>query len=375
MRDFSCCDLILPTMHHLLQHWDENHGHELGPLLPQPSQSGQGRVLTSHSSNQATVTAGAVAAVQQQPRMGQRPLANRQAQPVQISGTSFPMSSMPQYRDQPLGRNGNFSRTTLESVQDIDVVEDMEMDDEVSVTVQERMMVPANQQQSPLHSMQQPYPQQRDPIRPQVPPLDLTGIQLVNPLHHHQGLRNSQPTTPLAQSGRQLQNNPTVSSVNTPTLTTQPIQQRHMNQDMYSAGPLTPCVHAPADNTYNGMTSDMSTPVIARFPPSYNPHSFGFGDGYDMLDLCIDEPARRLFSQDGNNVNQQQYDQSQSGVSQFEDDHEHTKKQRGQQRMAGTTDSTGVFVGDDQKPFKCPVIGCEKAYKNQNGLKYHKTVS
>ncbi|KAK3079647.1 Transcriptional regulator of ribosomal biogenesis proteins [Coniosporium uncinatum] len=24
------------------------------------------------------------------------------------------------------------------------------------------------------------------------------------------------------------------------------------------------------------------------------------------------------------------------------------------------------------KPFRCPVIGCEKAYKNQNGLKYHK---
>ena len=29
----------------------------------------------------------------------------------------------------------------------------------------------------------------------------------------------------------------------------------------------------------------------------------------------------------------------------------------------------------EDKPFKCPVIGCEKAYKNQNGLKYHKSVS
>ncbi|KAK9470683.1 uncharacterized protein V1510DRAFT_369707 [Dipodascopsis tothii] len=28
-------------------------------------------------------------------------------------------------------------------------------------------------------------------------------------------------------------------------------------------------------------------------------------------------------------------------------------------------------MGDD-KPFKCPVIGCDKAYKNQNGLKYHR---
>ncbi|KAF5119669.1 hypothetical protein DV495_002099 [Geotrichum candidum] len=27
---------------------------------------------------------------------------------------------------------------------------------------------------------------------------------------------------------------------------------------------------------------------------------------------------------------------------------------------------------DEYKPFKCPVIGCDKTYKNQNGLKYHR---
>lgn len=32
-------------------------------------------------------------------------------------------------------------------------------------------------------------------------------------------------------------------------------------------------------------------------------------------------------------------------------------------------------LSQEDKPFKCPVIGCEKAYKNQNGLKYHKAVS
>lgn len=26
----------------------------------------------------------------------------------------------------------------------------------------------------------------------------------------------------------------------------------------------------------------------------------------------------------------------------------------------------------DHKPYKCPVIGCDKSYKNQNGLKYHR---
>lgn len=31
-----------------------------------------------------------------------------------------------------------------------------------------------------------------------------------------------------------------------------------------------------------------------------------------------------------------------------------------------------VMENEDYKPFKCPVIGCEKTYKNQNGLKYHR---
>ncbi|KAK6459261.1 split zinc finger protein [Scheffersomyces xylosifermentans] len=32
-----------------------------------------------------------------------------------------------------------------------------------------------------------------------------------------------------------------------------------------------------------------------------------------------------------------------------------------------------VMENDEHKPFKCPVIGCEKTYKNQNGLKYHRS--
>ena len=31
-----------------------------------------------------------------------------------------------------------------------------------------------------------------------------------------------------------------------------------------------------------------------------------------------------------------------------------------------------VMDHEEHKPFKCPVIGCEKTYKNQNGLKYHR---
>lgn len=31
-----------------------------------------------------------------------------------------------------------------------------------------------------------------------------------------------------------------------------------------------------------------------------------------------------------------------------------------------------VMENEEYKPFKCPVIGCDKNYKNQNGLKYHR---
>lgn len=31
-----------------------------------------------------------------------------------------------------------------------------------------------------------------------------------------------------------------------------------------------------------------------------------------------------------------------------------------------------VMERGEHKPFKCPVIGCDKTYKNQNGLKYHR---
>ncbi|EDK44706.1 conserved hypothetical protein [Lodderomyces elongisporus NRRL YB-4239] len=32
-----------------------------------------------------------------------------------------------------------------------------------------------------------------------------------------------------------------------------------------------------------------------------------------------------------------------------------------------------VMENEENKPFKCPVIGCDKTYKNQNGLKYHRS--
>ncbi|KAI7708466.1 hypothetical protein KC322_g5057 [Hortaea werneckii] len=77
----------------------------------------------------------------------------------------------------------------------------------------------------------------------------------------------------------------------------------------------------------------------------------------------IDDPAKRLLSKQGGN----------KGFPNpaFAQNSELAKRIRETQLLNGLA-GVGGFVGEEIKPFKCPVIGCEKAYKNQNGLKYHK---
>lgn len=100
-----------------------------------------------------------------------------------------------------------------------------------------------------------------------------------------------------------------------------------------------------------------------------------YGNGHEILDLCIDEPAKRLFSLNGGfgNPQQQPTSASQLGDGQYSENSELARTIREQQKLAGVPDPSAD--GGVPKPFHCPVIGCEKAYKNQNGLKYHKSVS
>ncbi|EEB08108.1 transcription factor Sfp1 [Schizosaccharomyces japonicus yFS275] len=53
-------------------------------------------------------------------------------------------------------------------------------------------------------------------------------------------------------------------------------------------------------------------------------------------------------------------------------DRAYTKKLRHSSHVPMTIDSPGSNLVVVDKPYKCPVEGCDKAYKNQNGLKYHK---
>lgn len=181
-----------------------------------------------------------------------------------------------------------------------------------------------------------------------------------------------------------MYNNPSVSAVNTPTLTGNPMQQQFqdIHGQQYHATPDSSTPGTPAeldDNIIDGM-DDMSmqnNPFYLNQSQNFNYGAFG---NNDMLDLCIDEPAKRLFSTTGG-FNPQSQSQSQSqghmrlGSGQYGPNSDLARRIREQQMLAGLPDTTtGLMPHDEPKPFRCPVIGCEKAYKNQNGLKYHKSV-
>ena len=251
----------------------------------------------------------------------------------------------------------------------MDTVQDMEMDEETVAPM------PNVQAQYPLQDQPRIMPRSQfgQPPSTRATPLDLNTLDIGNP---HQGLRNSTPTTPVTAGriGNFYQNNPTVSSVNTPTLTAHPHQQQH--QRMNTPDPSTP--ETPG-NLKNGFSHPFNVTSMSNSQPFIQNDYAGFGgSGYDnsneMLDLYIDEPAKRLFALDGGFNNPQQLScLSKLGDGNYSEDSELARTIREQQRMAGVPDPQ---LNDNiPKPFHCPVIGCEKAYKNQNGLKYHKSVS
>lgn len=369
MKDFSCCGLVLPSLHDLLQHYEESHAHVQPPSTP----TQQDQLIEGPPNTKAAIATNTVSAVQRQAQLQTASTANHSS-PGQLpaNGTSIPRSQQqhPQYR------TGEFARTPLLPVQDMDDVVDMEMDDIGDGEYSGIDSTQFQQTQLPIPNRSQipPRSQFGQPASARVPPLDLNALNFGNPLQAHQGLRNSQPTTPVSggRPGGMYQHNPTVSSVNTPTLSAHPLQQQFRNSPDSSA-PGTP---AELDPDFLGIVGNMSMTQSQQFMQGQQQAFgvYGFGNGNDMLDLCIDEPAKRLFSPGGFHVANNP-SQSRLGGAQYGPNSEIAQRIREQQRRVGLADTVSGLNGEEPKPFRCPVIGCEKAYKNQNGLKYHKSVS
>ncbi|KAL9002275.1 MAG: hypothetical protein Q9188_004787 [Gyalolechia gomerana] len=375
MKDFSCCGLIMASLHELLQHYEENHTQS----LQQRTNASQPTVLPD---SKAAIASNTANAVRQSAQQGQ---STQQANPVQSNQASV-ASQLPSNPVTPKVQKAQpatadyYPTSQHHPSLDMDAVQDMEMDDVDYNTLakpntDDTWGIPNQSRLAQRSRFGQPASR--------IPPLDTSALNLGNHLQHHQGLRHSTPTTPVAASrnGNIYHNNPTVSSVNTPTLIAHPVQQQQYLSTPDSSAPGTPGEmendfvgdHGPLDGSVRmGNRQELARTQYGNFG------SFNFGNGNEMLDLCIDEPAKRLFSPNGayNNSNSStsgpMSNAARLGDAQYSENSELARTIREQQRLAGVPDGGSGPNDGVAKPFHCPVIGCEKAYKNQNGLKYHK---
>ena len=368
MKDFRCCGLTLPSTHELLQHYEEHHAQQM-PASRKPSAQ-----PNAGTDSRKPSTVNPAAAVQS--RGGPQEQVDTTSGSNESSAAAHPLSTPIATRNAPQpgeDKSIDLASNQYSTAQDMDSLQDMEMDmDDNSLAPLDNLQ----QQQYPVQS--QPRMTQRSQFgqpSPRAPPLELNTLNMGNHLQQHQGLRNSTPSTPVApgRNAQFYQNNPTVSSVNTPTLSAHPRQQpQQYAPTPDSSAPGTP---GELDNNFVGNYGNMNMGNQPFMQNQYHGLSgyYDFGNGNEMLDLCIDEPAKRLFQYNGaQKPAKQTSSSSQLGDGQYSENSELARTIREQQRMAGVPDPQ--TDGGVPKPFHCPVIGCEKAYKNQNGLKYHKAV-
>ena len=345
MRDFTCCDRTWQTLHDLLQHYEENHH-----ATATPSSS---RNLDAFGGNQNNMR-GVSNRTTPAPSMGRGQQASQSIQGYQqprqmgTTGTGMGVGGIGQMMRQqhhqaaPAAQKSN----QMSHLNDeMDAVGDMEMDDTVGT-------MDMDDGQHTLQQTRQLFGQQQ---RPQLH-LNSSGLP-------HQALRTSQPPTPAAASFG-FSGNPTVSSVNTPTLTTQqgmPQRGQQFSQD-----------NDDGDDEIPGMPMKMNLGNM-NLNTQLGGLAFG-GVG------TIDDPAKRLYSPGGTTQmtsQQRAFDQQLQMQQQLQQQLSSMNLDLSQ--LPPGTDANMLFQhmsalmipqSEEHKPFRCPVIGCEKAYKNQNGLKY-----
>lgn len=325
MKDYVCCDIHLDSMHELLQHYEEAHA-------GQPTQTmGRTPKEQQYPSSRAANATSTAQAVQQQ---AQVPPPNLPPQPQAPPNSNFQTSPL-------------FSGQSGDQI-DFENLDGMDMDSDA-----------ASRMQSPQSNQFQPQPQfgRQQPRGPSV------NVNIANAFQG-QGLQT--PTTP--RPGQQS-NNPTVSSVNTPTLSTQTTSQQTATPD--SSMPGTPAEPADMDYSSFGNMGNFDYNQLLQ-NPNFDPNSMNLA-GFGNLSMnnggsgTIDDPAKRLLSKQGYGPK----GVTNAALINSSNNSELAKRIRESQLLNGLA-GAGGFVGEEIKPFKCPVIGCEKAYKNQNGLKYHK---
>ncbi|KAH7027739.1 uncharacterized protein B0I36DRAFT_247305 [Microdochium trichocladiopsis] len=327
LRDFLCCNQRLDSFHDLLRHYETVHtgsnaqpnnkpampmGQRLSVSKQQLTPGGFGSGTPSHQGFQSPSQLG----------FGQQ---NRGMNSNGSNGLGG-FGGM-QLGGQSLGNGQKASGlTNMQTNDEMETVGEMELDETVG-------MMEMDDPSRNLQQTRQMFGGQQ--TRPQ---LQLNSGAL------GQGLRTSQPSTPGA-GGFNFQNNPTVSSVNTPTLSTQGLGQPANGEDDFA-----------------GLDASLNLGDFSNLDAT-------------SLEYFINDPAKSLYSSNANSASQRaalatQMAQFGLDQNQFANMSEATRLTAIYQALHNPN---GVMIPpEEDKPFKCPVIGCEKAYKNQNGLKYHK---
>ena len=178
----------------------------------------------------------------------------------------------------------------------------------------------------------------------------------------------SNPTTPRPpQTG--FSQNPMLSSVNTPSFTS---SAQHSSQNTPRLAQSNLALNADSSLGATQFPSTNTMPFNSQMLQRLNNEfsTFDLGGQNDMLDLCIAEPAKALYSENGG-INKAAFPHFNFTQNiQPNNSDENARKLQAHRLASGI----GKVPNEEERPFKCPVIGCEKAYKNANGLRYHEKV-
>lgn len=368
LRDFACCGSTIPSLHDLLQHYETTHVHLQTPQSLRTSYLMQRTRDNSRLNNKiggasSAINAGQQAALQDQCHISNFQSINRNnipPYPTIAENNGCEMGHLdPHHQLQQENQHQRYFPKSMSPARNnsSSEIDEMELDGIMS-SLDDLPDTPPRPSHSQLDK------RLRQSHFSQLPQLSL---DLSSSAMRYPGLRNSQPPTP-ASSGFNYQNNPTVSSVNTPTLSAQPMS-RSQSFTPVTSGPCTPLGNDESDSPLrNSVQIETMNQKLA--PISY-PYSYGtenIGNGY-----CIDEPAKRLYNPNGFS-NQRLNHLAQ--ISQNCGNLYHNEPLLQAQHSIALVhphSNSMMITTEEHKPFRCPVIGCEKAYKNQNGLKYHKT--
>ena len=341
-KDFSCCDVTLPSLHELLSHYEQCHASQQMASLGRDSgdtHNNSRQPPPTHQQNngnnhhdllgQASRGAGVTSPIS---GMGGLGLSMRQQQLAASQQRHYQQQQVQQQR-RPFGQR----ERDEDDLNDNEAAGEMDMDGD-------GLTPPPTH--APSHTPRHPQQQQLRLSAPGTPSHVLSSVN--TPIMPHATLElprhpisfnafspdSSVPGTPSAMEHPEFAFPHHMQGYPPPNVQQQQQQQQHQQQQTQA------------------MTSD---------------NIFG--------DLCIDEPAKRLYTPGGYGITAAQMQHlkySMGGGMGAPPGNQNNNNNNPPGRVGGVQ---GLPIGGvEDKPFKCPVVGCEKAYKNQNGLKYHKSV-